>query len=245
MIDSRLRRRIRVLEIDDINEYCEFLFDESSAAAETEIVHFIDAITTNKTDFFREKAHFDFMRSRILPHLAEAGRHTIRIWSAACSIGAEPYTIAMELESFCQNVNDLSYSILSSDISTAVLAKAVVGRYPVSMIDPIPDECRRRYIMVSRDPRGGEFRIVPQLRTKVSFFQLNLMDNSYPFGCEFDMIFCRNTLIYFDRKTQANVLQHLCTHLRHGGYLFLGHSESITGVNLPVNTIANSIFKRR
>jgi chemotaxis protein methyltransferase CheR len=138
-----------------------------------------------------------------------------------------------------------NYSILATDICTEVLNKGLAARYPDVMIDPIPEEMRRRYVMLSRNPKHHEFRIVPQLRSKVSFFQLNLMDERYLFDRDFDMIFCRNILIYFDRATQADVLMRLCGHLRPGGYLFLGHSESVTGLKLPLKMAANTIFQRR
>ncbi|MGB8602322.1 MAG: CheR family methyltransferase, partial [Rhizomicrobium sp.] len=188
MLDSRLRRRMRVLGIADINGYCEYLFGDDDANAETEVIHFIDAITTNKTDFYRESAHFDYLRAKILPHLAEAGQHTIRIWCAASSIGAEPYTLAMELEDFCQPRPGVSYNIVATDICTEVLLKAVNGRYPIPMMEPIPEDRRRKYIMLPRDPMGQEFRIVPRLRAKVSFQHLNLMDDRYPLDRNFDVI---------------------------------------------------------
>lgn len=244
MLDSRLRRRMRALGIGGINAYCKYLFDSGDANAKTEIVHFIDAITTNKTDFYRESAHFDYLRAQILPHLAESGGRTIRVWCAASSVGAEPYTLAMELEDFCQVRPGLSYTLVATDICTEVLVKAVAGRYPVAMMEPIPEAMRRKYIMVSRDPNGREFRIVPRLRAKVSFQHLNLMDERYPQDQNFDVIFCRNTLIYFDRDTQIRVLQRLCDHLRRGGHLVLGHSENITGAGLPLKSVANTIFRR-
>ncbi len=243
MVDGRLRRRMRALEMDDINDYCAFLF-EGDADAEEEVVNFIDAITTNKTDFFREPAHFVFLQSQILPLLAETGRRRIKIWSAASSTGAEAYTIAMILDDFCLRNRGMDYSILATDISTEVLDKGLRGRYPDTMLEPVPEEFRRRYVMVANDAKAREFRIVPHLRSKVAFFQLNLMDRRYPFDLDYDLIFCRNILIYFDRPTQGEVLRRLCEHIRPGGYLFLGHSESIVGHNLPLETVANTIFQR-
>lgn len=244
MVDGRLRRRMRALNIDDINTYCQYLFDGGDTAAK-EVVHFIDAITTNKTDFFREIAHFDYLRDHILPTLAQSGSRTIKFWSAASSTGAEAYTAAMVLEDYCGAIRGMDYWILATDICTAVLAKGLSGRYPLTMIDPIPPEMRRRHLMVSRDPSVKEFRIVPQLRAKVAFSHINLMDATYAYDRDFDIVFCRNTLIYFDRPTQAQVLRRLCDHIRPGGYLFLGHSESVTGIDLPIKIVANTIFQRR
>jgi chemotaxis protein methyltransferase CheR len=245
MIDGRLRRRMRVLNINNINDYCSFLFDGGTASAETEIVHFINAVTTNKTDFFREPVHFHYMQKHILPEFQGHGRRKIKAWSAASSTGAEAYTIAMMLDDFCSSVGGIDYSILGTDICTDVLGKAINGLYPDVMLDPIPEEFRRRYVLLPTDPSRREFRIAPRLRSKAAFTQLNLMDNGYAFDRDFDMIFLRNVLIYFDRPTQAGVLTKLCDHLRPGGFLFLGHSESITGIKLPLDTVANTIFRRR
>lgn len=244
MIDGRLRKRMRALHLGDVNDYCDFLFADNNAAARNEVVHFIDAVTTNKTDFFREIAHFEYIEKNILPEFAAAGQRHIRTWSAACSNGAEPYTLAMVLSDFCAGVRGIDYSVLATDICTEVLAKAVEGRYPMSMAAPISEDMRRRYIMLARDPRVQQFRIKPALRSKVSYCQLNLMDSGYPFERNFDLIFCRNVLIYFDKETQKAVLSRLCTHLRRGGYLVLGHSESASGFDLPLRAVATTIFKR-
>jgi chemotaxis protein methyltransferase CheR len=244
MVDGRLRHRMRQLGINSINRYVGYLFDEDGHACESEVVHFIDAITTNKTDFFREPNHFDYLEATILPALAEAGRRKIKTWSAASSTGAEAYTIAMVLEEFRRNVADVDYCILATDICTEVLDKGLAGCYPDMMIAPIPEELRRRYVMVSCSPSSHEFRIVPTLRSKVAFTQLNLMDASYPFDTDFDMIFCRNILIYFDRPTQIEVLGRLCRHLRPGGHLFLGHSETASGISLPLTQVATTIYQR-
>jgi chemotaxis protein methyltransferase CheR len=243
MVEGRLRRRMRALNITDLNDYCEFLFKDKRG--EEEIVNFIDAITTNKTDFFRENGHFDFIRSRILPRLADAGQRKLKVWSAASSTGAEAYTIAMVLDDFGRNAWEFDYTILATDICTDVLNKGLAGRYPITMIDPIPEEMRRRYVMLSRSPGCQEFRIVPALRQKVAFTQLNLMDTDYRLRTEFDMIFCRNILIYFDRPTQGAVLSRLCGHLREGGHMFLGHSETIAGIDLPLTPVATTVFERR
>lgn len=244
MLDGRLRRRMRALNIPDVNAYCRYLFDADNKHAEAEITHFIDAITTNKTDFYRESSHFDYLRTKILPQLIDGEQNTIRIWCAASSIGAEPYTLAMVMEEFCLPHADVGYNIVASDICMDVLNKAVIGRYPINMLDPIPEDMRRKYVMLPRKAPLHEFRIVPHLRSKVAFRQLNLMDARYPFERAFDVIFCRNTLIYFDRETQACVLRRLCDCLRKGGYLILGHSESISGITLPLKTVANTIFRR-
>jgi len=242
MIEGRLRRRVAALELPDLNAYCDYLFDSSDF--EAELIHLINVATTNKTDFFREPAHFEFMTRTALPALAEAGQRKVKIWSAAASIGAEAYTLAMVMEEFRRGGPGLDYSILATDICTEVLAQGTSGRFPKAMIDPVPIDLRRRYILQSRDPAADEVRIAPALRTKVAFARLNLIDKTYPVGSDMDFIFCRNILIYFDKPTQERVLSRLCDHLRPGGYLVLGHSESAVGVDLPVVAVVNTIFQK-
>jgi chemotaxis protein methyltransferase CheR len=243
MLEGRLRRRMRARRIPSLNAYCRYLFEEDGL--DGEIIHLIDAVTTNKTEFFREPAHFQFLRDRALPELARSSRRTIKAWSAACSTGAEPYTLAMLLEDHQSANRGQTYSILCTDLCTEVLAQAVAGVFAESMIEPVDMELRRRYLMRAKDASRGQVRIVPQLRAKLSFARLNLMDEAYPVENDMDLLFCRNILIYFDRPTQAKVLQRLCDHLRSGGYLFLGHSESIAGFDLPLMQVANTVFRRR
>jgi chemotaxis protein methyltransferase CheR len=242
MLEGRLRRRVAALGVANVNAYCDYLFEEADFDAE--LVYLINVATTNKTDFFREPAHFDFMTRTALPALAQSGRRQVRIWSAAASMGAEAYTLAMVMEEFRRANHGPDYSILATDICTDVLAQAASGRFPTSMIDPVPIDLRRRYILQSRDPKVDEVRIAPTLRARVAFARLNLMDNAYPVGADFDFIFCRNILIYFDKATQEAVLARLCNHLRDGGYLVLGHSESAVGVALPVTAVVNNIFQK-
>ena len=243
MLEGRLRRRMRATRIGNVNDYCRYLFDDDGMSAE--VIHLIDAVTTNKTEFFREPAHFQFMAKQGLPALAAAGRREIKIWSSACSTGAEPYTIAMMMDEFCQGRRGLDYSILCTDICTEVLDQAIAGIFSEQMIEPVSQERRQRYVMRARDRSSGQVRIAPHLRAKLSFARLNLMDDAYPIDSDLDIVFCRNILIYFDKATQAKVLSRLCDHLRPGGYLFLGHSESIVGIDLPVVQIANTVFQKR
>lgn len=242
MLEGRLRRCARRLGLPSLDAYCAFLFDEGGV--ETEAVHLIDAVTTNTTDFYREPAHFDFLMATALPGFLSEGRREVRVWSAASSIGAEPYTLAMLLDDFCGEHRGLDYSIFATDICTEVLRQAQLGIYPAAMVEPVPMAQRRRHLRVAREPGQGTVRIAPHLRAKVAFARLNLMDPSYPVPKELDIVFCRNILIYFDKQTQAGVLQRLCRHLRPGGYLFLGHSETAVGVDLPVRTAASTIFQK-
>lgn len=242
MLEGRLRRRLRFVGLDGLNQYCDYLFKEDGI--QSEAIHLIDAVTTNKTDFFREPAHFDHLTNKGLPDLVGQGHRRLRVWSSACSIGAEPYTLAMVIEDFNGASGGPDYQILATDLSTDVLRVARRGIYSNAMIEPVDDERRKRYVMEPRDAGRGEVRIHPKLRSKVGFARLNLMDASYNVGEAMHVIFCRNVLIYFDKKTQEKVLSRLCDKLAPGGYLYVGHSETITGFALPVRQVANTVFQK-
>jgi chemotaxis protein methyltransferase CheR len=245
LVEGRLRRRIRALGMTGFDEYCTYLFQREGLA--TEAVHIIDAVTTNKTDFFREPDHFTFLSDHGLPQLAASrsgGWPPLKAWSAPCSIGAEPYTLAMVISDFIRLRPGLRCSILGTDISTEVLKQAARAIYPEEMIAPVPIELRQRYLLRSNDRSRKEVRIAPELRQLVHFAHLNLMDDHYPVDNDFDIVFCRNLLIYFDKPTQQSVLRHLCDHLRPGGYLFLGHSETIAGFRLPLRPVVPTVFIR-
>jgi len=241
MLQGRLQRRMREIGIRTLDGYCDHLFDGS--ADPDEMIHLINAVTTNKTDFFREPGHFDFMAKTALPTLADNGRRRIRAWSAACSTGAEPYTMAMVLDQFAQK-SGIDYGILATDIDTVVLETARRGIYPAELVEPVPATLRQRYVATAVDRGSSEVRIVPALRSAIGFARLNLMDARYPVGEPMDIIFCRNVLIYFDKETQERVVRRLCDNLRPGGYLFLGHSESIAGMDLPVRTASYTVFTK-
>lgn len=241
MIEGRLRRRLRATGYSSLNEYCDYLFD--AGGIEVEAVHLIDVATTNKTDFFRESNHFAYLCDEVLPAIAQRGQRSIRAWSAACSTGAEPYTLAMILEDFGRS-HRISYSILATDLSTEVLATAIRGIYPEEMVVPVPANLAKRYIMRAVRSDNRNVRIHPTLRAKIGFGRMNLMDEKYRTGEPMDLIFCRNVLIYFDKNTQEAVLNRLCDCLAPGGYMFIGHSESITGFSLPLKQVANTIFEK-
>lgn len=243
MIEGRLVRRVREGGFESMDDYCEHIL--SGYASDEAVDDFINAITTNKTDFFREPGHFDYLAQHILPELRAQRCRRIRCWSAAASSGMEAYTLAMMLADFVAEQRDMDYFILATDIDTNVLAEARRGIYPHVALSPVPAAMRARYVVNARDPQRKEGRIVPELRRKVGFARLNLMDNHYPVGEPMDVIFCRNVLIYFERDVQAKVIARLCDNLRPGGHLILGHSESIHGLDLPLITVANTVFKKK
>jgi chemotaxis protein methyltransferase CheR len=239
MLEGRLRRRLRVTGHSSLEDYCRYLFEEGGL--EQESVHLIDAVTTNKTDFFREPQHFDFMCQVAMPQFLERGKRTLRVWSAASSIGAEPYTIAMLLEEFRES-EGIEYGVLATDLSTDVLAVGHKGIYEESMLEPVPERLMRKYVLRSNDRQQRKVRIHPKLRTRVAWGRLNLMGETYPVGNDMDMIFCRNVLIYFDKETQGRVLRRLAACLAPGGYLFVGHSETVSGFKLPLKQVAGTIL---
>lgn len=242
MLEGRLRRRLRATGIVSFDDYCDYLFNEGGI--EHEAVYLIDAVTTNKTDFFRESRHFDYMAESALPALAKRGYRNLRVWSSACSTGAEPYTIAMVMQDFVERRNDLDYSILATDLSTDVLQTAHQGIYPADLVAPVPSDMMRKYVMRSIRPGNSEVRIAPKLRSRIGFARMNLMDAKYPVGDPMHIIFCRNVLIYFDKPTQAAVLSRLTDCLIPGGYMFIGHSKSITGIDLPLEQVSNTVFQK-
>jgi chemotaxis protein methyltransferase CheR len=244
MLEGRLRRRLRVTGIGSFDDYCDYLFQHGGMDAES--IYLIDAVTTNKTDFFREPKHFDYLSEIGLPDIIRTfSERRIRTWSSACSTGAEPYTMAMVLaEYLSKSAPDRDYFVLATDLSTDVLQKAHKGIYPDDLVQPVPADMMRKYVMRATNGHRQEVRISPSLRSRVGFARLNLMDASYPVGDPMHIIFCRNVMIYFDKPTQQRVLSRLCERLLPGGYLFIGHSETVAGFDLPIQQVANTIFKR-
>jgi chemotaxis protein methyltransferase CheR len=242
MLSGRLRRRVRAVGFETLSDYCAWLFEAGGLDAEAE--HLINAVTTNKTDFFREPGHFDYLTGTLLPALIAEGRNRLRVWSAGCSTGAEPYTLAMLLDAFAQDRGGPDFGILATDLDTDVLAVARRGVFPRAAIEPVPPMLQQRYVLRPIAPGRDEVRIAPALRSAIGFAPLNLMDDHYPVGAPMDMIFCRNVLIYFDRPTQEQVVRRLLANLKPGGHLFLGHSESIADLDLPLTLVGNTIFRR-
>lgn len=242
MLQSRLQKRLRALNFDNFESYVKYVF---SSKGREEVVHMIDVVSTNKTDFFREPQHFDFLREIVL---TEAFNHSkqryFKIWSAGCSSGEEVYTLAIVLSEFAEKNFGVDFSILGTDISTQVLQKASEAVYSMDKVDVIPIELKKKYLLRSKNKEKQSIRIIPELRSKTSYQRLNFMDNTYSVSDNFDIIFCRNVLIYFDRLTQEKVINKLSMHLKPGGYLFLGHSESVTGLNVQLRRIKPTIFRK-
>jgi len=248
MVEGRLRKRVRALGLPDLAAYCRHLFDENGMGME--FTHLVNAVTTNKTDFFREPEHFELLRDRIVPDLLSRRRNErqplVKLWSAAASTGAEAYTIAMVMQELEAQAIGLRYAVLGTDISTSVLETARRAVYPEEMVAPVPPAMLSRYVMRARRPgMRPEVRIVPELRRRTHFAALNLMDKDYPFDRDVDVIFLRNVLIYFEKSDQEAVIRRLVGHLRPGGYLLLGHSESMIGTSVSLRQTAPAVFQKQ
>jgi chemotaxis protein methyltransferase CheR len=246
MLEARLGRRLRSLGLHSFGEYCDYLF--SREGMECELVIMIDLVTTNKTDFFREPQHFDHMLLKVLPDWASNGNdlpeRKFKVWSAGCSTGEEPYTLAMVLNEFALEFPGFDYSVLATDISTRVLETAMRGVYEEEKIEPVPQPLKRKYLLRSKERASGLVRIAPEIRAKVRFRRLNFMDADFGITDKFDIIFCRNVVIYFDRPTQERLLNKFCGHLATGGYVFMGHSETLNGLDVPLAMTHPTVYRK-
>ena len=246
MLQSRLHKRLRELNMLSYKDYVEYLF--SKEGQQSEVIHMIDMVSTNKTDFFREPVHFDYLHSDVLPELlmGEKPNRLIKLWSAGCSSGEEPYTIAISLSEFAVLNPGLlfDFNIFATDISTRMLRTAAEAIYKEQRVEMLPINLKKRYLLRSKDRSNPTVRIIPDLRRRISFNRLNFMDNHYNVPENFDIIFCRNVLIYFDRETQEKVINKLCSKLRPNGFFFLGHSESITNFDVPLRQLKPTIFRK-
>lgn len=243
LLKSRLQRRLRSLGLSSFEPYIRLLTATAPGDAEREA--FINAVTTNKTDFFREKHHFEFVVRRIIPDLLRAGQTDLSIWHAGCSTGEEPYTMAMALLEGSWP-SDFRFRQLSTDIDTAVLAHAEAGVYAEERVDTIPESLLKRWFLRGKGPQAGMYRVNSQLKERMTFRQLNLVQPPWPMkaSTRFDVIFCRNVLIYFSRETQTELIRNLTERLNPGGYLFLGHSESLHSNGSNLENIGQTIYRK-
>jgi chemotaxis protein methyltransferase CheR len=245
MLEARLQKRLKSVGAATFGEYCEYLFN--SPNSQDELVQMINAVTTNKTDFFREPGHFHILIDTVLPSFidpASGSGSCFTVWSAGCSSGEEPYTLAMVLSDFAALHAGFRFSIVATDISTKVLEKAKLGIYDEERVDTVPLLIKQKYLMKSRDRSRGQVRITPELRSLIRFERVNLMDEQYRRPELLDVIFCRNVIIYFERLNQEKLLGRLCNSLRPGGYLFLGHSETVHGFDLPLQRVTSTVYRK-
>ena len=241
LVTARLQKRLRTLGLNSYRAYIEYLQADRSGE---EMVAFLDAIATNHTSFFREEQHFAFLTAHVLPGLLRAaGRTGIEVWSAACSTGEEPYTLAITLADALEAGAD-GFRILASDLSTKALAVAKTGTYKMERVKGIPLDVLRRHFERGMGAQQGLARVSAPLRRRVEFAQLNLLEIR-DLGRRFDVIFCRNVMIYFDQAVQQRVVSMLEQHLRPGGFLFISHSESLNGISHRLRWVAPAVYQWR
>jgi chemotaxis protein methyltransferase CheR len=258
MLAARLARRVRMLALADFSHYIEYL--EAEGPGGGEFAEMINAVTTNKTDFFRESHHFDFLVSDVIPRVREraalTGRRRLTIWSAACSTGEEPYSIAMTVREHLGPLLGWDLKIVASDIDTRVLATAKEGVYAEEKLQSVPEHLRRRYFQRGRNGSAGLWRARNELKELIDFRRINLNDplaHTAPLTASpdhrhnerFDVIFCRNVIIYFDRPTQTRLFEHIAQQLDPDGFLFLGHSESLIGVSDRFTLVRQTVHRLR
>lgn len=244
LVNARLGKRLRATQTANLGEYCDLL---RSPGADEELAHLIDVISTNHTFFFRENAHFDFVRNIAVPEMIARNRTERRgrfnAWSAACSSGEEPYSLAITLAESLAAAH-WGWHIEATDISHRILAKAAAGIYREDVVSKMPANTVRQYFQRGIGPQAGNYRVKPELLAGVTFRHLNLLEGEPPFSDPFHVIFCRNVMIYFDKATQEELVSRLTRRLIPGGYLLVGHSESLTGIRHSLQLVQPAVYRR-
>jgi len=269
MLTARLQRRLRQLGLSNFEQYYDYL--NSAQDNGEELVQFINAVTTNKTSFFRERHHFDFLANSVVPQIQTAAQHgaskIIRVWSACCSTGEEPYSIAIALLEALQHspssarplptnarkpqpdssspIFSWKIEVVATDIDTSVLATAQRGVYRLEALDSVPQPLWKRYFLRGKDNMQGQVKVKPALTRLVHFQRLNLMDAQWPLQGKFDVIFFRNALIYFNQDTQDVFLRKMARYLQPGGYLFLGNAEHIPWLHDIFEPMKQTMYRLR
>jgi len=242
LVSARLGKRLRATKVHSIAEYCELL---QSPEADSELGHLIDAISTNHTFFFRENGHFEFLRKVIVPEMSARVRGErwprFHLWSAACSSGEEPYSIAITL---ADCLPTWPWLIAASDISRRVLSRAELAIYPAESVERLDAATIRNSFQRGYGPQEGYYRVRPALRERVEFHHLNLLEGEPPFRDLFQVIFCRNVMIYFDRPTQEELVNRLARHLVPGGFLLVGHSESLSHIRHGLRLLRPATYQK-
>jgi len=242
MYYARLVKRLRAFQLGSFADYIKYL----NTNIDTEFTPFIDSITTNLTSFFREPHHFDVMKSTVIPDLCTRAdvAQGLKVWSAGCSTGEEPYTVAITLLEGLEGIRPAPRaSILASDIDTTVLATASRGVYEISRVESLEKSIKKRWFFKGKGSNSGNVRVSPELRDIIDFKQVNLMQE-WPMRNKFHIIFCRNVVIYFDKPTKIKLLNRYADQLVDGGYMILGHSESIQGMSDRFETIGKTVYKK-
>jgi len=238
MVYNRLVRRLRDLNLVSFDDYLNSLTRDSA-----EFTNFINAMTTNLTSFFREKHHFDFINETILPNLSKQGNRRLRVWSAGCSLGEEPYSIAMTLLDSNTDLSSWDIRLLATDIDSAVLNRAALGEYGLERIESLPKATQRKWFLKGVGEKKGQVKVQKALKSMITYNHLNLM-HEWPMKGPFDFIFCRNVMIYFDTKTQEDLLERMADLIKPGGYLFVGHSEALARYGNRFRLMGKTIYQK-
>mgnify|MGYP006139450379 CR=1 FL=1 len=241
MLSGRLLKRMRHLNIATYKKYYEFVF--SAEGRKSELGFLMDAVTTNKTDFYREKEHFRILTEEVVPDLQKVYGNVLRFWSAPCSRGHEPYTMAMELAEYAMQHPPFDFWVLATDLSSGVLDIGGQGIYSEQEIQPVPLTMRRKYMRRGNVLGREVVKIIKPLRDRVSFHRMNFMDEHYGIRDKFHVVFCRNMLIYFEKDVQQAVIRKIADQMHPGGYLFMGSSESLNGLDVPVKQLHGSLYQ--
>ncbi len=246
LISSRLLKRLRALGIESFKHYFDYL--QTAEGKNHELSEMIDEITTNKTSFFRENHHFDYMTKTYLPTLLERHRFPwkieINVWSAGCATGEEPYTLAMVLADFVEAARGGTFAILGTDISTQALLRARQAVYERHLIDTVPPAYREKYLMCGKGKQAGNYRVVPELRDRVTFQYMNFVEPYWDIPQHPDIIFCRNVMIYFDKPTRQQMIRKFHERLGPDGLLFIGHSETLNDLNHSFVPVMPTVYRR-
>lgn len=243
LLNARLGKRLRECQVDSFEEYFDYISRPDQQ--NREFIKFLDSVSTNFTSFYREVSHFDYLRDSVLPELManKSGHRDFFFWSSASSSGEEPYTLAMFLNDFAATCTGFRYKIMATDISTRVLAMAANGVYPIEQTAKVPHDILKKYFQKGLGSSAGKVKVKDFLRHQVDFKRFNLMDE-FPWQGEMDVIFCRNVMIYFDRKTQEKLIGKFYNCLTRGGYLFIGHSESIASIKHDFVQVEATTYKK-
>lgn len=247
LVASRLAKRLRHYDFATYGEYYQYLIRQVPGS--TEFRELANCISTNKTDFFREPHHFDFLREHVLPEIRErstqGGGKQIRIWSAACSSGEEPYSIAITVQDALAAHAGWDIKILASDIDTEVLQKAERGIYDFDRVSALPEAVLKAHFLNGKGSSEGLVQVRDQLRQLIRFRRINFVDANWAIHTQFDVIFCRNVIIYFDRDTQRRLFERMVKYLKPSGYLIVGHSENLYWLSDLLEPIRNTVYRAR
>lgn len=243
MFYSRLARRVRLLGLSSFKQYCDLIRNEKDGVEATQL---INAITTNLTSFYREGYHFEFLAETLVPELlqAEPDRRQLFIWSAGCSTGEEPYSIAITLHQLGLAAQGCKAEILATDIDSNVLEHAAKGVYGIDLINVVPEKYVKSGFLKGKGEQAGKVSIKPDVRKMVKFAQLNL-NSDWTLPKQADIVFCRNVIIYFDTESKKALVERIAENLKVGGYLFIGHSESLFRVSDRFDLIGKTIYRKK